>query len=825
MSNKAAACFHCGEPIVGKNWPANTPNGPVDSCCIGCKTVTETIFNLGFDDYYQLRDQPASKADIASSNNLLDFLQNDENRQSVIAKVDEQSDSAQLFIEDIRCAACVWLLETTLLKIAGVQRVSINLSQRTASIQWQHDTVELSDILTHIHSLGYSVQPLTQNELRNQISRVRTQQLWRVGIAGLFTMQTMMLSTGLYAGEFYGIDFSHRSFLRLASAILTIPVLFYSGLPILRSGLRAISHRTVNMDVPVSAALLIAFGFSVFSTATEGEHVYFDTACMFVFFLSLSRLLQYNIELRTHTAIHQLVRQFDQSVTVLKDAETTQIPLNKINIDDTILVRSGETIPVDGAVASGCGEVDESVLNGEFSPIHKTVGDTVFAGSISHAQPLTITVLRAAAQSRLARLNQLSLDALNSRPQIVEQANRTATWFSAALIVIAVGTAIFWTFQQADNTLAITLSVLIITCPCALALAIPSAITASINNMLSNGLLVTDSHVIETLPTITDIIVDKTGTLTHGEFKIQNIRILGSDESNKSADKKTVCAIAAAIERGSTHPIARAFAPFAVKQTTAENIRHANRALSATVDGISYQLGEFDALRDGVEADPASVEPSQAKRLFLATQSQWVAEFELDDVLRPDAVEFINYCQDHGKTVHLLSGDESQRVSATAQQLGINDSHAEMSAEDKLQYIQQLQQQNKHVLAIGDGFNDAPVLAAANIGVAMGSGSDLSLLRANAVILNDRLLVVARALDSAVKTKTIIRQNLLWAIGYNAIALPFAIAGVIPPWLAAIGMSASSLIVTLNSTRLLATTARANNNPISPSTKTLAAES
>lgn len=819
MTQEARSCFHCGEPVAGKNWPATTPDGTVDSCCIGCKTVTETIYKMGFDDYYLLRDQPAAKADTLNNDALLSFLENEENRQSVISSVNDQLDRAQLFIEDIRCAACVWLLEKTLSSLDGIARVSVNLSQRTASIQWHRDQIDLADILMRIQSLGYVAQPLTHSQLQDEISRTNRKQLWRVGIAGLFTMQTMMLSTGLYAGAFHGIDVSHQLFLRLISAALTLPVLFYSGLPILRSGFRAIAHRSVNMDVPVSAALLIAFGFSLTSTATNGEHVYFDTACMFVFFLSLSRLVQTSIDLKSHTALHQLVRQFDQSVTRINGAETQPVSLNQIQSGDRVLIRSGDTIPVDGTIESGSGEIDESVLNGEFAPVHKNVGDTVFAGSTSHAQPLTIAVLRPASQSRLAALDQMSLDVLNNKPRIVQLANRTATWFSTALIVIATGTGFFWWATQPAQAIEITLSVLIITCPCALALAIPSAISASLKNTLSSGLLITDTQAIETLPKVTDVVIDKTGTLTEGTFQIEHI----DTYSNVSSD--TARTMAAAIERGSTHPIAHTFAPFATPELTATDIKHFDHALSGTINSERVLFGEYEALKDSVNESPPDFIPSHAKQLFLATQSNWLAHFTLDDNIRQGAAELVHYCDEHRITLHLLSGDEPTRVNAAADQLGIAVRHARLSAENKLHTIQRLQQNNKVVLAVGDGLNDAPILAAADIGFAMGSGSDLSRTRAGGVVLNDKLQVIKHAFECAQKTRQIIRQNLAWAIGYNTIALPFAIVGAIPPWLAAIGMSTSSLIVTLNSMRLINFNQNSTKNLTTPTLSPAIAES
>jgi Cu2+-exporting ATPase len=528
---------------------------------------------------------------------------------------------------------------------------------------------------------------------------------------------------------------------------------------------------------------------------------------MFVFLLLTGRFLEMNARRRAGAAVEELVKLIPAATTRLphwpaRDEE--QVPVARLAVGDHVLVRPGETLPADGVVVEGDSAVNEAMLTGESLPVSKSVAAKVVGGSLNQASPLVVRVDKLGADTRLASIVRLLDRAQSEKPRIGQLADRAAAWFVGLLLVVTVLVGLAWYVIDPSKVLWIVVSILVVTCPCALGLATPAALTTATGRLTRLGLLTTRGHALETLARATDLVFDKTGTLTHGRLSVRRVVPLGG----RSAEE--VSALAAALEAGSEHPIAKALREAGNPSIAASDIRNTpGRGVEGTIAGREYRLGSprFTARSETPPAPPTtdgSEHPTSGHESWvtLADESGLIAWFALADMPRADAHAALAALRKQGLRLHLLSGDAEGAVKATAQQLGIDEWHAGALPEDKLAYVKALQQQGRIVAMVGDGINDAPVLAGAQVSIAMGEGADVAQAAADMVMLGSRLATLSEGVALARKTQQIIRQNLGWALGYNLIAIPAAALGYVTPWLAGIGMSASSLLVVLNALRL-----------------------
>jgi Cu2+-exporting ATPase len=612
-------------------------------------------------------------------------------------------------------------------------------------------------------------------------------------------MQVMMYALPGYTATDMTADI--RLLMRWASLVLTIPVLMYSAWPFFLGAWRDVKRRTLGMDVPVALGVGSAFIASVHTTFSGQGEVYYDSVTMFVFLLLTGRFLEMNARRRAGAAAEELVKLIPAATTRLprypaRDEE--QIPVARLVAGDHILVRPGETVPADGVVVEGHSAVSEAMLTGESQPIAKSANSAVVGGSLNQASPLLIKVENIGADTRLAAIVRLLDRAQSEKPRIGQLADRAAAWFVGALLAITAGVAAVWYVIDQAQVLWITVSILVVTCPCALGLATPAALTTATGRLTRLGLLTTRGHALETLARATDMVFDKTGTLTVGKLSLRRVEVL------PGATEHSVRAIAAALEAGSEHPIARALRYAGDGMLAASNIRnHPGLGVAAEIDGMRYRLGSpsfVAAICGQTLAPPAST--GGESWVALGGESGAMAWFGLADSPRNDAASALRQMQALGLRIHLLSGDGEAAVASAARQLGIETWRAQALPEDKLAYVKSLQEQGRIVTMVGDGINDAPVLAAAQVSIAMGEGAEVAQAAADMVMLGSRLVTLADGVRIARKTHRIIRQNLAWALGYNLIAIPAAALGYVTPWIAGIGMSASSLLVVLNALRL-----------------------
>jgi Cu2+-exporting ATPase len=769
-------------------------------CCPGCQAVAMAIVDGGLDSFYQFRTQanprPLDYSD-AEEANRFSIYDLPEIQSDFVVPFDTSLAQANLLLEGISCAACSWLIEMHLKKHPSVRSVSVNVTTHRCSLVWNTDT-PLSELLNELAAIGYTPRPATDDQQQQLIKKEDRIALFRIGVAGFGMMQAMMVAVGMYTGA---TDF-WLDFLRWLSMIVTTPVVFFSAWPFFKNAWRSIQMRQLIMDVPVALAIGLAYLASVWATVTSTGEVYFESVSMFAFFLLLGRYVELRARHRNRLAFGNLAQLMPLSACCLSPTEEgwkeEQVPLKALQLGARVRVNAGETFPCDGEVVEGRSAVVEALLTGESRPVEKTVGDQVIAGTLNNHSPLIVRVDALGAKTQLSAIERLASDAEGDKPKQVMMADRIARFFIARLLIICVAVFAFWMWYRPEDAFWITLSVLVVTCPCALALAMPAALSAATANMRKRGFLVARGHLIEGLEGVTRVIFDKTGTLTKGDFVVKRVVPFEGTE-----DKATEwLGYAAALEVGSSHPLAHAFNEWRDRYTADNTEQTTSGGVSGWIGGTYYRLGHARFIQ-ALHPDTLLTPPDAVLSwLLLADNNKPLAWIGLDDTLRPDAKSLIDALLAQGLSVELLSGDQPSVVARVANELGIAEFTASATPSDKLSQVKKRQAEGDKVLMIGDGINDVPVLSGADVSIAMASASDLAQTRADALLLNNHLMVVADAILIARETKRVIQQNLRFSLTYNALAVPLAAAGFVAPWLAAIGMTLSSLIVIFNALRL-----------------------
>lgn len=791
-----AICFHCGDTVPpGAHYPILYQGQPRPACCAGCQAVAQTIIGSGLGQYYTQRDQPASRNEPLPAALLEQIRLYDDPalQQGFVHTESANIREASLLLEGITCAACIWLNEQHVAHLPGVLSASINYTTHRARVRWDDTRIRLSQILEAITAIGYRAQPYDQaNEEASRQKRRKTA-LFRLWVAGLSMMQVMMFAIPGYLAAAGEIEARWQTLMNWASLLLTLPVVAYSCWPFFLNSWRDLRRGRAGMDLPVSIGVLAAFGASCWATLTGQGEVYFDSVSMFVFLLLLGRFLEESVRRKAGDATERLVKLIPAFAHRLDEhGEAHETAVIHLKPGERILVKPGETIPVDGVIENGSSEISEALLTGESRGLPRGTSEKVIGGSINLAAPLVIRIEKVGEATRLAAIVRLLDRALAEKPRLAHLADRVAGGFVAALLAVAAVTWLAWHNIDPARALPITVAVLVISCPCALSLATPAALVAATGRLARLGLLVTRGHALEALAQITDVVFDKTGTLTLGEPRIVSAETLAIPEDEARR-------IAAALETASAHPLAHAFALEGIAAAT-DCAAHPGNGISGWIDGMEYAIGHPAFIAAFCQA-PAPSEISN-HALALASRQQWLASFTLADAVRPGATGAVADLKRLGLGPQILSGDQPPTVVALAAATGIDTYRAGATPEAKLAHLHHLQQAGRLALMVGDGVNDAPVLAAASVSIAMGSGVDVAHAAGDMVLLGNRLESIPAALRIARITRRIIRQNLAWALGYNLVAIPFAVSGHITPWLASLGMAMSSLLVVLNALRI-----------------------
>jgi Cu2+-exporting ATPase len=793
-------CYHCGLPVpAGSQFRADVLGQTHEMCCPGCQAVAEAIVAGGLEHYYSHRSENAANPQAlpAAMPDELALYDRSDVQQPFVQHEGELSET-QLLIEGISCAACGWLIEKHLRGVPGVAEAHLNLSNHRLQVRWQDSQIPLSKLLAELRRIGYAAHPWRADEAAERLAAENRRRMRELGVAGLLWMQVMMATMATWPE--FNIDLSPEldKILRWTSLFLTTPIVFYCCGQFFRGALRDMRTRHLTMDVSVSLAIGGAYVAGIWSTITGQGELYFDAVGMFALFLLAGRYLERRARERTAAATAQLVKLLPASCLRLDEGGQSQrILLSELREGEQVLVQPGSLIPADGRILAGQSSVDESLLTGEYLPLSRGIGDSVTAGTLNVEGPLTVEVQALGDATRLSAIVRLLERAQSEKPRLAEIADRVSQWFLLFILVAAAVVGFAWWEIDSSRAFWVVLALLVATCPCALALATPTALTTATGTLHKLGMLLTRGHVLEGLNQIDTLVLDKTGTLTEGRLTLKDIRPL------RELDEGACLALAAALENRSEHPIARAFsqAPRAAESVDS----HPGQGLQGRVDGRLLRIGEasFVCALSG-QAVP-SIAGEHGQWLLLGDEQGPLAWFVLDDRLREDAPALIAAARARGWNIHLLSGDSSPMVGEVAQQLGIEDARGGLTPDAKLAVLKQLHSEGRRVLMLGDGVNDVPVLAAADISVAMGSASDLAKTSADAVLLSNRLGSLVDGLKLAKRTRRIIIENLAWATLYNGLVLPFAALGWITPIWAAVGMSLSSLLVVLNALRLSST--------------------
>jgi Cu2+-exporting ATPase len=765
-------------------------------CCPGCQAVAESIVAGGLEGYYRHRSEASANPESLPVQ-LLDELALYDRADVQRPFVRHQGELAEttLMMEGISCAACGWLIERHLRSLPAVAEARLNLSNHRLHVSWSDSQLPLSRLLGQLRSIGYVAHPWQADRAAETLADENRLALRQLGVAGLLWFQAMMATMATWPE--FNIDLSPEmhTILRWVAMFLTTPIVFYSCAPFFRGAIRDLRTRHLTMDVSVSLAIGGAYIAGIWTAITGSGELYFDAVGMFALFLLAGRYLERRARERTAAATAQLVNLLPASCLRLdQQGQSERILLSELRLGDQVLVQPGAVLPADGKIIEGQSSIDESLLSGEYLPLQRVPGDAVTAGTLNVESALTVEVMALGHETRLSAIVRLLERAQAEKPRLAEIADRAAQWFLLLSLIAAAIIGVVWWEIDSSRAFWIVLAMLVATCPCALSLATPTALTTATGTLHKLGLLLTRGHVLEGLNQIDTVIFDKTGTLTEGRLALRSIKALGEQDAD------TCLSLAAALENRSEHPIAKAFgrAPVAAEEVSSLP----GLGLEGTVDGQKLRIGQpaFVCALSASDIPPAPEHTGQ--HLLLGDRQGPLAWFVLDDRLREDAHELLQACKARGWKTLLLSGDSSPMVAHVATQLHIDEARGGLSPDDKLAVLQQLHRQGRKVLMLGDGVNDVPVLAAADISVAMGSATDLAKTTADAVLLSNRLQALVQAFGLARRTRRVIIENLLWAGLYNGLMLPFAALGWITPIWAAVGMSISSLTVVLNALRL-----------------------
>ena len=791
-------CYHCGEPVpAGSRWCVTILGEQRDMCCPGCQAVAEAIVAGGLESYYSHRTEHSVNPE-ALPRTLQDELEmldrSDVQQRYVQSEGDRQS--IQLLIEGISCAACGWLIERRLKQAPGVVEASLNLGNNRLSLSWDRNHTRLSALLAEIKRIGYIGHPYEADQASAQIAAENRRYLRRLGLAGLMFMQVMMATMALWDGFNRDVTPEMAITLRWTALLLTTPVVLYSCIPFFTGAWRDLKNRRLSMDVSVSLAIGATYLAGIWAILTDSGEIYFDSVVMFAFFLLAGRYLERRARQRTVESTARLVNLLPPStLRIDENGQTQRIMLDEVRQGDRLEVKPGESIPADGVIVTGISSIDESALSGEYLPLAKRPGDRVTAGTLNVEGPLQIEVRAVGEQTRLSAIVRLLDRAQSDKPRLARLADQVAQYFllGVLLSIVVVG-GLWWWLVSGDRAFWIIIAMLVAACPCALSLATPTALTTATGSLHKLGLLITRGHVLEVLNKIDTVVLDKTGTLTEGRMTLERV------EPFPGQDGELALQHARMIESCSEHPIARAFGRSASQAQDVVN--HPGHGMEGSCDGRLLRIGKPGFVAELGEWTAPEVPSAPGQWLLLGDASGPIAWFVLNDRLRRDAGELISSLRRRGLRIVLLSGDHAPVVERMAAQLDIDEAIGNAAPDDKLAFVQQLQAEGARVLMLGDGVNDVPVLASADISIAMGEASDLAKTSADAVLLGSRLEAINEAFDVAGRTRRIMIQNLFWASAYNFGILPLAAIGLVTPAIAAAGMSASSLLVVLNALRL-----------------------
>ena len=815
-------CFHCGLSVA----PRDEMRAPVRNqmrtfCCTGCKSVCEAIHAAGLEGFYQRTPEGEVLGPPPELPKELALYDIDEVQEEFVDSLGETRE-INLLVEGIHCAACVWLIENSLKAMPGVAEARVNLTGRRLRLKWDNSRLKLSQALKRLGEIGYAAVPFDPEVAEGSLQRANRRLLYRLAVAAFGMMNLMWISIALYSGADQG---EFRGLFHWLGFALATPVLIFSGWPFYRGAWLGVRAGSLTMDLPIAIGVSMTYGYSLYVTISGSRigDVYWDTVVNFLFVILVGRFLE-SISKRQAVASTQRLLDLQPKVaTVLRGGDEVLLPIRAVRVSETVLVRPGEKVPVDGVVLEGISQLDESMLTGEAAPVSKKRGDRVAAGTLNGSGALRIQVQGLLRDTALGRIIALVEEAQASKAPIQCTADRIVPWFVAVTLTLGLMTFLFWVSTDFEVALMAATAVLIITCPCAFGMATPMAIAVASGLGARHGILVKTGAVLESLSTIDHFVFDKTGTLTEGRPAVTAIASgggiwRGGEVLDPHSDLARHLASLAALERFSEHPVALAVLNLCRDQAVefrhlavADTMSRPGHGILGRVGGQSVVIaGTADWLiAQGVDpwAGPLAVadqefQTSGATLIYIALDGRAVLVLAVQDRLRFNAAGVVAGLKAQGIHVTLLTGDRRATAERIATALGGVEVIAEVLPEAKDRVIADLQHHGQRVAMVGDGVNDAPALVRADVGIAMGSGTDVSIASADIVLMQADLARVPQAAALSRRTLKTIRQNIGISIAYNLIMVPLAMAALVTPLVAAVSMPLSSLAVIGNSARI-----------------------
>lgn len=766
-------------------------------CCNGCQGVYHLLSDEGLDSFYKKAGDvkltpPTHQYEDSSNFNAPAFYDK-------FVKVNSDGFSeVSLIIEGIHCSACVWLNEKALHKMDGVIEANINFTNNKAHIVWADNVVKLSAIIDMIRAIGYNAYPYDASLQEAHANKERKDYYLRMAVAIFASMNIMWIAVAQYAGYFSGITQDIKTMLNIAEGLLATPVLFYSGWIFFRGAYYGIKTKTVNMDILVATGATLTYLYSIYITFVELGEAYFDSVSMIITFVLIGKFLEVLSKKNAADALDIIGKHLPNEANVVKDNKIVSCKLSDIVVGDIIVTSSGEKVLLDGEIIKGGGSFDESNLTGESDPIYKSVGDNVISGTTSIDADVHFRATKDFEHSTLSNLVSLLDSAINKKPKIQQMANKLSEYFSSVILALSLITFIVWWFWPHDfeTSFMVGISVIIIACPCALALATPVATLVGLSLGAKRGILFKEAAQLETMAKVDTLVLDKTGTITIGKPEVVKEHIYDGFDAN----------LLYSLVKSSNHPVAVGILSYLKDMN--DNLQESAFdefsqipacGISATINNKKFFGGNLKLMKN----NNIEVEFKSDNTLFyFAIDNKVVAVFELSDKIKDNAKDVIENLAKRGIDTVMLTGDNAHSAKKVAASVGIESVLFEQTPEDKSKLIAKLHEEGKSVVMVGDGVNDILALAQADIGIVMGSGSDIAVDVSDVVLLNDSLKSLEDAFKISRTTFGLIKQNLFISLMYNAITIPLAMAGYIIPLIAAISMSLSSLLVVGNSMRI-----------------------
>ena len=783
-------------------------------CCKGCQGVYHILKSDGLDSFYDKLGNKTITPPLKLDNNDLTKFDSLNFLDNYVSKSKDGFSQIDLIIEGIHCAACVWLNEKILHDTNGIIEANINFTSNKAKITWDEDKLKLSQIIEKIRSIGYNAYAYDSAIADVQASKAKQDYFIRMMVAVIASMNIMMLSVAKYTGFFTGISNEVKDMIHIGEFLLSTPVLFYSGWIFYKGAYFGVKNRILNMDFLVAFGATLTYIYSMFILFGAKGESYFDSVAMIITFVLVGKYLEVIGKKSAVDTLDKIKSSLPLEATVILNNSRKLVALNSLNIGDIIELKAGEKIPVDGKIIFGAGFFDESSMTGESIPVYKKISDDIYSGTINVDSLIQYEVTKNFKNSTFSSIVALLEDSLNSKPNIQTKATEISKGFSITILSLALMTFLVWYFFGLDlgfdyeqtnhfeKSFIVAVSVIVIACPCALALATPMASLIGISELAKKGLLFKEAKFIETLAVANTVVFDKTGTLTKGELNVSKAQFF-DDNIHKLN-------LLYSILSASSHPVSTSIknylsSKYELEIKKLEDVKNIEaKGMSArykNIEGKSYELlgGNIELL----EQNEINYKFDSDKTVYLfSINKKVIATFELEDQIKDNAKGLIEFLQKKNIEVVMLTGDNEHVASKIAKQLNINKYLSKQTPISKADYIKQLKKENKVVVMVGDGVNDSVALGNADVAIAMGNSADVSLAISDIVLLNSTLSSLKDAFVISSKTYKFIKQNLALSIIYNMVTIPLAMLGFVIPLIAALSMSLSSLMVVLNSLRI-----------------------